>query len=111
MARLARTRHSDSRCRAVLPGDGPACLFARARTQTDKRRVIVDGPVFGAQDGSLQTRCRLGSRAVNIITGYKLHSLKGELANQWSVWVNGNWRVTFRFTEAGVELVDYRDYH
>lgn len=43
--------------------------------------------------------------------GYKLHSLKGELANQWSVWVNGNWRVTFRFTEAGVELVDYRDYH
>lgn len=30
--------------------------------------------------------------------------------NQWSVWVNGNWRVTFRFTEAGVELVDYRDY-
>ncbi|MCZ8406695.1 MULTISPECIES: type II toxin-antitoxin system RelE/ParE family toxin [Achromobacter] len=48
---------------------------------------------------------------MNTITGYKLHSLKGELANQWSVWVNGNWRVTFRFTEAGVELVDYRDYH
>lgn len=34
-----------------------------------------------------------------------------DFANQWSVWVNGNWRVTFRFTEAGAELVDYRDYH
>jgi plasmid maintenance system killer protein len=27
------------------------------------------------------------------------------------VWVNGNWRVTFRFIETGAELVDYQDYH
>jgi toxin HigB-1 len=25
--------------------------------------------------------------------------------------VNGNWRVTFRFVENDVELVDYQDYH
>lgn len=43
--------------------------------------------------------------------GYKLHPLKGDLSDHWSVWVNGNWRVTFRFTDAGVELVDYQDYH
>ena len=43
--------------------------------------------------------------------GYTLHSLKGGLKGHWSVWVNGNWRVTFRFTGADVELVDYQDYH
>jgi len=43
--------------------------------------------------------------------GYRLHPLRGELKGHWSVWVNGNWRVTFRFIGANVELVDYRDYH
>jgi proteic killer suppression protein len=43
--------------------------------------------------------------------GYKLHSLKGDLKGHWSVWVNGNWRITFRFVGADVELVDYQDYH
>jgi toxin HigB-1 len=43
--------------------------------------------------------------------GYKLHPLKGGLKGHWSVWVNGNWRVTFRFVGADVELVDYQDYH
>jgi len=42
---------------------------------------------------------------------YKLHPLKGELKGHWSIWVNGNWRVTFRFVGADVELVDYVDYH
>ncbi|KMY84959.1 HigB toxin protein [Candidatus Paraburkholderia calva] len=43
--------------------------------------------------------------------GYKLHALKGELKGYWSIWVNGNWRVTFRFIGSDVELVDYQDYH
>ena len=43
--------------------------------------------------------------------GYKLHPLKGTLDGHWSIWVNGNWRVTFRFVGVNVELVDYQDYH
>lgn len=43
--------------------------------------------------------------------GYKLHPLRGELKGRWSMWVNGNWRVTFRFVGTDVELVDYQDYH
>jgi len=43
--------------------------------------------------------------------GLRLHSLKGDLKDHWSVRVNGNWRITFRFTGADVELVDYQDYH
>ncbi len=42
---------------------------------------------------------------------FKLHPLKGEMKGHWSIWVNGNWRVTFRFVGADVELVDYQDYH
>nr|WP_245979707.1 type II toxin-antitoxin system RelE/ParE family toxin [Gryllotalpicola protaetiae] len=37
--------------------------------------------------------------------------VKGQLAGFWSIWVNGNWRVTFRFTEQDIELVDYQDCH
>ena len=45
------------------------------------------------------------------IPSFRTHALKGDLAGQWSIWVNGNWRVTFRFVETDVELVDYQDYH
>lgn len=43
--------------------------------------------------------------------GYRLHELKGDRKGVWSVWVNGNWRVTFRFAGTDVELIDYEDYH
>lgn len=40
-----------------------------------------------------------------------LHPLRGDLDGYWSVSVNGNWRVIFRFLGEDVELVDYLDYH
>jgi len=43
--------------------------------------------------------------------GFGLHPLKGNMAGHWSIWVNGNWRVVFRFVGQDVELVDYLDYH
>ncbi|WP_204794422.1 type II toxin-antitoxin system RelE/ParE family toxin [Oceanisphaera litoralis] len=45
------------------------------------------------------------------IPSFKLHQLKGELRGYWSVRVNGNWRVTFRFVGVDIELVNYVDYH
>ncbi len=51
-----------------------------------------------------------GPKALNI-PAFKLHPLKGDLRGHWSIWVNGNWRVTFRFAGSNVELVDYLDYH
>lgn len=45
------------------------------------------------------------------IPSFRTHELEGELAGRWSIWVNGNWRVTFLFVGLDVELVDYRDYH
>lgn len=35
----------------------------------------------------------------------------GNLRGHWSVWVNGNWRMTFAFDGADAVLVDYQDYH
>ena len=43
--------------------------------------------------------------------GYNLHPLRGSLENHWSVWVSGNWRITFTFERTDVILVDYLDYH
>jgi toxin HigB-1 len=45
------------------------------------------------------------------LPGYKLHRLTGKEKNTWSVWVNGNWRVTFFFKDGDAYIVDYRDYH
>ncbi|MEO7008774.1 MAG: type II toxin-antitoxin system RelE/ParE family toxin [Caldimonas sp.] len=45
------------------------------------------------------------------IPGWGLHPLKGDMAGHWSVWVNGNWRLTFRFKNGDAELVNYQDYH
>lgn len=45
------------------------------------------------------------------IPGFRLHPLKGRLRGHWSIWVSGNWRVTFRFIDSDIELVDYLDYH
>lgn len=46
------------------------------------------------------------------IPGWRLHPLKGAtLRDHWSVWVNGNWRLTFKFEGEDAVLVDYQDYH
>lgn len=45
------------------------------------------------------------------LPSFRTHPLKGDLAGHWAIWVNGNWRVTFRFLGSDVELVDYQDYH
>lgn len=50
------------------------------------------------------------SRDMNL-PSYKLHPLSGKEKGVWSVWVNGNWRVTFQFDGVDVINVDYRDYH
>ena len=45
------------------------------------------------------------------IPGFRLHALKGCERGRWSIWVNGNWRVTFAFENGNVFVLDYEDYH
>ena len=45
------------------------------------------------------------------LPGFKLHELKGMEKGTWSVWVSGNWRITFCFDGNDAVAVDYLDYH
>ena len=45
------------------------------------------------------------------VPGFRLHSLKGSERGRWSVWVNGNWRLTFEFKDGHAYVLDYEDYH
>ena len=43
--------------------------------------------------------------------GWKLHPLKGGRRGGWSIWVTGNYRLTFRVEDDDVHDVDLEDYH
>ena len=45
------------------------------------------------------------------IPGFRLHALRGEERGRWSVWVSGNWRMTFEFKDGHACVLDYEDYH
>ena len=45
------------------------------------------------------------------VPGWRLHALEGDLAGHFSIWVNGNWRLTFAFEGQDAVLDDYQDYH
>nr|WP_239923647.1 type II toxin-antitoxin system RelE/ParE family toxin [Agaribacterium haliotis] len=45
------------------------------------------------------------------LPGLRLHELSGSRKGTWSVTVNGNWRITFRFNGRDAEIVNYEDYH
>ncbi len=57
--------------------------------------------------------------ALNVATGpkdlnrpsWRLHGLSGDRAGFHAVTVQANWRLTFRFVGADVELLNYLDYH
>jgi toxin HigB-1 len=45
------------------------------------------------------------------LPGWRLHPLSGKLKDHWAVWVDKNWRMTFKFDGEDAVLVDYQDYH
>jgi len=51
------------------------------------------------------------------VLGWSLHPLTGknpknqDVEKHYSVSVNGNWRLTFKFENEDAILVDYQDYH
>ncbi len=44
------------------------------------------------------------------VPGYRLHPLKGRAKNRWSIWVSGNWRLTFEFNDGNAYVLDDEDY-
>lgn len=42
---------------------------------------------------------------------FRLHPLKGELKGFWSLTIQANWRIIFRFEDGVASDVDFLDYH
>lgn len=45
------------------------------------------------------------------LPGWKFHKLSGKMKGYYSVTVNKNWRLTFKFEAQDATLVNYEDYH
>jgi proteic killer suppression protein len=45
------------------------------------------------------------------LPGWRLHRLKGNFAEFWSITISGNWRIIFKFVGENVADVDLVDYH
>ena len=45
------------------------------------------------------------------LPSFRLHPLKGDMIGFWSVTIQANWRIVFRFEEGNVTDVDLVDYH
>ncbi|WP_027720330.1 type II toxin-antitoxin system RelE/ParE family toxin [Maridesulfovibrio zosterae] len=45
------------------------------------------------------------------LPGFRLHKLKGSRTDLWSITVNGNWRLTFKFRDGNAYILNYEDYH
>ena len=45
------------------------------------------------------------------IAGFRLRALKGADRGRWSIWVNGNRRLTFEYRDGQAHVLNYEDYH
>ncbi len=75
------------------PKGFPANLVKAAR----RKLIMVDAAAFLS--------------ALSSPPGNRLEALAGELAGKHSIRINDQWRVVFRWTDAGPEDVEIVDYH
>jgi proteic killer suppression protein len=52
-----------------------------------------------------------GVQDLRVPPGNRLEQLKGDRAGQWSIRINDQWRICFRWTEGGPDDVEIVDYH
>ena len=48
---------------------------------------------------------------LHAMPGMRLHRLKGDLSEYWSLSVTGNWRIIFRIENGDMYDVEFVDYH
>jgi proteic killer suppression protein len=77
----------------TVPKGFPANLARAAR----RKLIMVDSADF--------------LEALNSPPGNRLEALKGDFAGKHSIRINDQWRVVFRWTDAGPEDVQIVDYH
>ena len=77
----------------IVPKGFPANLAKIAR----RKLIMVDAAGF--------------LEALSSPPGNRLERLKGDLAGKHSIRINDQWRIVFRWTDAGPEDVEIIDYH
>ena len=77
----------------IVPKGFPANLAKLAR----RKLIMVDAAGF--------------LEALSSPPGNRLERLKGDLAGKHSIRINDQWRIVFRWTNAGPEDVEIVDYH
>ncbi|MCH9408654.1 type II toxin-antitoxin system RelE/ParE family toxin [Pantoea agglomerans] len=71
--------------------------------------------IIPEHEGNLRN-CLAAIHQAEVITdlslpSLRLHRLKGDRKNVWSVTVRANWRITFEFTDGDAYILNYEDYH
>lgn len=73
-----------------------------------KTDIARPAKILGMQLAALDTAKSVEDMDV---PGFRLHPLTGGEQGRRSVWVNGNWRLTFEFKDGHAYVLDYEDYH
>lgn len=86
------------------------CSDTEALANGDRvRRFVNIASVARRKLRQLQIAGRLDD--LRVPPGNRLELLKGNRAGQYSIRINEQWRICFRWTDAGAEDVEIVDYH
>jgi toxin HigB-1 len=86
------------------------CVDTRALAAgTRVRRFVNIESVARRKIRQLEISGRLDD--LRVPPGNRLEALKGSRAGQFSIRINDQWRICFRWTKAGAEDVEIVDYH
>jgi proteic killer suppression protein len=86
------------------------CVETEALSNGERvRRFVNIEAVAQRKLRQLQIAGRLED--LRVPPGNRLEALKGNRAGQHSIRINDQWRVCFRWTQAGAEDVEILDYH
>ena len=87
-----------------------ACAETEALSNGERvRRFINIAAVAQRKLRQLQIAGRVDD--LRVPPGNRLETLKGDRLGQYSIRINDQWRICFRWTEAGAENVEIMDYH
>lgn len=87
-----------------------ACAETEALARGERvRRFVNIASVARRKLRQLEISARLDD--LRVPPGNRLEALKGDRAGQYSVRINDQWRLCFRWTAAGAEDVEIADYH
>ncbi len=82
--------------RALFEGKCPRKFKAFARVAERKLQILDDA--YSIED-------------LSVLPGNRLEALRGDRKGQWSIRINDQWRVCFRFVDGNALDVEIIDYH